>query len=313
MKARYLIIPAAALGVLTASRECYRIIFKRRGKNHKTRRLDGGAALDAFGSDIEEGLRFIDGRPFEQIYISSSSDGIRLAGKYYPADNEQTLMILFHGYRSTARGDFSCIYETFLNAGRSILLVDQRAHGMSGGNAVTFGVLESRDCLDWANYADRRFGKKLPIFIEGISMGASTVMMASDLPLPASVAGIIADCGYTSPEEIIRNRVRYKRLPDHLIWPFARLGAVIFGGFDPSSRSAEKALSRCSLPLLLIHGEGDTIVPCDMSRRNCAACAGETTLVTVPAAGHGLAYPTDRETVGSALAVFVEKYSKKQN
>lgn len=313
MKVRHLILPAAAGGALAASHAYYRIIFRRRSDPRRTRRLDGGAALAAFGCDIEKGLRFIDARPFEQMTISSSHDGVKLAAKYYPADEEQVLMILFHGYRSTAHGDFSCIFESYLKDGRSILLVDQRAHGLSGGEALTFGVLERLDCLDWANYADGRFGGRLPIFIEGISMGAATVMMAADLPLPGSVAGIIADCGYTSPEEVIRNRIRYRRLPDALIWPFARLGARLFGGFDPSSCTAEDTLRRCRLPLLLIHGEADNIVPCEMSRRNEAACTGDVTLVTVPDAGHGLAYPSDREAVGSALAAFVEKHSRTES
>ena len=79
-----------------------------------------------------------------------------------------------------------------------LLLCDLRAQGDSEGEFSTLGVLEKYDCLDWVEWAQNRFGDKNPIFLMGVSMGASIVMMSSDLELPDSVYGIIDDCGFTS-------------------------------------------------------------------------------------------------------------------
>lgn len=54
-----------------------------------------------------------------------------------------------------------------------------------------------------------------------------------------------------------------------------------------------EALAHTDLPILLIHGEEDHFVPCDMSRSLQAAHPTHTTLVTFPGAGHGLSYISD--------------------
>ena len=305
MKALKIAAPAAAASLLL-SYKCYKTVFCR-GPEPAEDEIFDGSPLASYRDEIDRGLRFIDAQPFEQVYMTAW-DGVRLAAKYYPAENERSLVILFHGYRSTAKRDFSYIFSQLLGDGRSVLLVDQRAHGLSGGDTIGFGVLERLDCLDWVNYAVERFGSDLPIFIYGVSMGASTVLLACEFPLPANVAGIVADCGFTSVEEIIKVGLRRRGRHASLAWPLVRLGALVFGRFDPADGKVEEALRRCRLPVLFIHGEGDRLTPCDMSRRNYAACAGEAVLVTVPGAGHGLSYPADSKKVGTALCDFFERY-----
>ena len=81
----------------------------------------------------------------------------------------------------------------------NLLLVSMRAHGESGGNISTLGVLERYDCCDWANWVASEFGEQVPIYLMGISMGGAIALMSSDLGLPKSVCGIIDDAGFTSP------------------------------------------------------------------------------------------------------------------
>ena len=63
---------------------------------------------------------------------------------------------------------------------------------------------ERFDCRDWAEYAVRLAGEDCNLYLSGISMGCATVLMAAGLPLPANVRAIIADCGFTSPKEILK-------------------------------------------------------------------------------------------------------------
>jgi len=214
---------------------------------------------------------------------------------------------MFHGYKSRAYLDFCGGLRNALEAGHSAILVDQRAHDKSGGNCLAFGVLERFDCLTWINYVSERFGKSTGIILVGVSMGASTVLMASDLDLPDNVLGIIADSGYTSAREIIKKVIRDMRLPPWLIYPFVRLGALIFGGFDPDACSADGALASCRVPVLFIHGEDDRFVPCEMSIRNRAACASSGTLLTVSGAGHAMSYIINKKAYTEAVRAFYER------
>ena len=166
---------------------------------------------------------------------------------------------------------------------------------------------ERFDCLSWANYAAERFGRDVKIYLYGISMGAATVLMASALPLPDSVSGIVADCGYTSPKDIIFSVLRDHHVPAAPVYAVARIGAKLFCGFDLDSASAPEALSHSRIPVLFIHGDDDRFVPCRMSRENFEASAAERKkLLIVSNAGHGLSYMLDRPAYLSALHEFLE-------
>ena len=124
-------------------------------------------------------------------------------------------------------------------------------------------------------------------------MGAATVLMTADKPLPPTVIGILADCGYSSPRDIIRKVIRQLHLPVWLCYPLVRLGARLYGGFDPEADSPAQAVAHSTRPILFFHGETDDFVPCEMSHTLYDACPAEKRLVTIPQAGHGLCYLMD--------------------
>ena len=126
-------------------------------------------------------------------------------------------------------------------------------------------------------------------------MVAATVLMASELNLPKEVRGILADCPYTSPAEIISTVGKARGIPMKLALPMAELGARIWGGFSLSSVSALSTVRLARVPILLIHGEADKFVPCEMSRRIAGANPKLIELHTFPGAGHGLSYLVDTE------------------
>ena len=202
----------------------------------------------------------LDGIPFEPVTITAF-DGVQLCGRYYHVRDGAPVQIELHGYRGNALRDFCGGNKLAREAGMNTLLVDERANGRSGGRTITFGVKERRDCLSWIECANSRFGP-VPIFLAGVSMGAATVLMAAGLPLPANVAGIIADCPYSSPEAIIRKVCREDmHLPPALLMPFVRLAARLFGRFRLDGASAVEAARDTGIPILLLHGEDDRFVP----------------------------------------------------
>ena len=250
--------------------------------------------------------------PYEKVTIQSR-DGIRLAGRYYHFKDGAPISIVFHGYRGNVARDGCGGFRMSRDNGFNVLLINQRAHFESGGRTITFGVKERYDCLDWIEYVRERFGKDTPVMLMGLSMGAAVVLMAGGLDLPSNVKGIFADCGYTSPKEILQTVIKQMKLPVKISYFFVRLSAIIFGGFDPEEASAKEALKNCKIPVMFVHGEADDFVPCQMSRDNYEACASRKEILTVPGAKHGMSYCIDSEAYVNAVQKFMDSIMEKSD
>ena len=280
--------------VLALSFVCYYIVFysphKGQGDHYD---LPEGEQYEKHRDTM---LRYIDeflAIDYESVEIVSF-DGLILEGRYYHADDKAPVDICFHGYRGTGVRDFCGGSRIAMEMGHNVILVDQRAQGGSQGHSISFGINERRDCLSWIEYALCRFGEDTEINLMGVSMGAATVLMAAGLELPHNVKRIVADCPYTSPVEIIKKVCRDRRLPVALVYPFIYLGALIFGHFRLDSADCRNAVRDAMLPILLVHGEDDRFVPCDMSRKIQRANPKYIHLVTFPDAAHGISYIEDK-------------------
>jgi len=241
--------------------------------------------------------------PQEHYYIQSH-DGLTLHAKYFEYAPGAVTEIMFHGYRGSAERDLSGGIQRCFALGRNVLLVDQRTSCGSEGNVISFGINEHRDCLAWIDFAVDHFGPDVKLVLTGISMGASTVLMAAGKPLPENVVGVLADCGFSSPKNIIRKCAKDRHYPVNLIYPFIRLGAKLFGHFDPEEYSPLEAMKTCKVPVIFFHGEDDAYVPCYMSREIYDVCTSPKKLVTIPGAGHGLVYLVDNEKYFQSVVEF---------
>lgn len=296
--------------VILAAYICYRIAFwapKRVLDEDVQIHLPEGEQYLKVRAGIEKCVTDMLNRPFEPVTITTF-DGKKLYARYYHVADGAPLQIQFHGYKSSAVLDFcgGSLYAGKI--GHNALVVDQRSHGRSEGKAITFGVLERRDVLCWIDYARSRFGEDVHIILAGLSMGAATVLMSTDQPLPANVIGVMADCPYSAPGDIIKTVCsRDMHIPGHLMYPFIKLGARLFAGFDLEESSAVTAVKNTPVPILIIHGTGDKFVPCDMSREIYNTNPEMITLVTIPEAGHGLCYMTEPDVYENAVESFIQK------
>lgn len=266
-----------------------------------------------YQEEVVRGVRWFCDQKTETVELTSC-DGLRLRGKYLPHENARGTMLLFHGYRSDGYTDFSCAYEFYNSLGYSILSVFQRAHGESEGRYICYGLKERYDCRDWAWYAYRRFGADHPLFLSGISMGSSTVLMATGLSLPPTVRGVVADCGFTSPWEelwdLLGTKFRPVRRP--LLW-MTNLYTRVFAGFGLREYSTLDAMRQTHLPILFVHGEEDHFVSPRFSRENFEACASpEKELVLVPGATHGVSYLVDKPRCQKTLGRFLISHTEKE-
>jgi len=140
-------------------------------------------------------------------------------------------------------------------------------------------------------------------------MGASTMLFLADAELPDNVMGIIADCGFTSPKDIIacvfRRVIHVPAGP--VLWA-AELFARVFGGFSFAEKDTRKILRNSKLPVFMVHGTSDGFVPCQMTQEGYAACTGPKELLLVEGADHGISFLIDRERYTERIVNFLEKY-----
>ena len=290
--------------ILTISYICFRMAFFVNRKNQiKGFSLPVGKIYEPH-SDIMRGwAEEVKNMPYEQFSITSF-DGLKLSGKYYEYSKGAPIELMFHGYRGSAERDLCGGVQRCFKLGRNALLVDQRGIGESEGNVITFGINERKDCLKWVDFMIEHFGQNVKIIICGISMGASTVLMAAGEELPSNVIGVLADCGYNSAKEIIKSVIEKLGLPKNLAYPFVKLGARIYGHFNLEETTPEEALKKCKIPVIFFHGDTDDFVPCEMSKKNFDACNSKKKLVTIEGAGHGLSYIIDPDLYLNSLKEF---------
>lgn len=295
----------AAAFILLLSFICFLLVFyvpDRKPIGEHEYPIPQGAIYEPYRECMTGWIKEARAMPHTDVSIVSE-DGLTLRGKYYECAPGAPMELMIHGYRGNAERDMCGGVQRSFALGRNALVVDQRASGRSDGHIITFGVKECEDCLLWVRYITEHFGKDQKIILTGISMGASTVLMAGAKDLPENVVGILADCGFTSAKEIIMKVIHQFKLP-RILYPLIKLGASVFGRFRLEDSSAIEAVKKCRTPVIFFHGETDDYVPCDMSRQNYEACASKKRLCTIPGAGHGLSYPVEPETYLQALREF---------
>ena len=290
--------------VLLAAYICFRMTFYSNRKKQTIEQypLPVGKCYEPYYDAMRKWMAEVDQMPCRQFEITSF-DGLKLRGRYYENAPGGPIEVMFPGYRGIAKRDLCGGVQRCAELGHNALIVDQRGNGESEGTVITFGVKEYRDCLSWVEFAAKEFPHN-KLILCGISMGASTVMIASGEKLPDSVIGTLADCGFTSAKEIIGKVIRDMKLPPKLVYPFIRLGAKLFGGFDPEEKSAVDAVKNARVPIVFIHGEDDDFVPCEMSRINYEACASQKHLAIIPGAAHGTSYVVQPEQYLQILREF---------
>ncbi len=300
------IVAVLAVVVLIISFICFRMAFyspNRDPEKYGTDCVPEGEIYEPFKEQMESWAKETKEMAHEEFSIVSF-DGLKLYGKYYECKKGAPIELMFHGYRGTAQRDLSGGVQRCFKLGHNSFIVDQRASEKSEGNIISFGINEYKDCLKWINFMVEHFGPDVKIILTGISMGASTVLMASGKPLPDNVVGVLADCGYNSPKDIIKKVIKDMGIPVNLGYFFVKIGARIFGHFDLEETSPQEALKKCTVPVIFFHGENDDYVPCEMSKINFDACNSRKMLITVPDAGHGLSYPIAPERYLTALREF---------
>lgn len=240
-----------------------------------------------------------------------SYDATRLTGHWYECDNQKRVIVAMHGWRSDWIKDFGSIAKFLHENDCSVLFAEQRGQGESDGDKICFGVSERFDCREWVEWVNEKTDSKYPIYLAGVSMGASTVLMTAGLKLPDNVCGIIADCGYTSINDVWKY-ITNKNL--HLPYALRKYDMDYLCrkkiGVGTDDINTTDIMTHNNIPVLFVHGSADRFVPIEMTYKNYLACSAPKRLLVVPGATHAMSYATDSEAYERALKEFWNSFDK---
>ena len=303
-------IVTAVIGVVAAAELGIAAYFYRRTMIRGNAKTD--RTIKMAGTDWNQHMPFIQAR--KEAMLSEkhsdewlmSADGLRLHATWFPQGECKKIVICFHGYTSQGMKDYLGLSGYYLKNGYSMLLVDERAHGESEGKYIGFGCLDRIDALKWINWVLRKCGEDVDILLHGTSMGGATVLMMSSLELPAQVKGIVSDCAFTSPKEVFSHVLKSMyHLPAFPVMNISNFLNKRFAGYGLDECNAAREVKKAKVPILFIHGSGDTFVPYSMCETMYENCASSKKKLIIEGAAHAECYYKDTDAYENALTEFI--------
>ena len=303
-------IVTAVIGVVAAAELGIAAYFYRRTMIRGNAKTD--RTIKMAGTDWNQHMPFIQAR--KEAMLSEkhsdewlmSADGLRLHATWFPQGECKKIVICFHGYTSQGMKDYLGLSGYYLKNGYSMLLVDERAHGESEGKYIGFGCLDRIDALKWINWVLRKCGENVEILLHGTSMGGATVLMMSSLELPAQVKGIVSDCAFTSPKEVFSHVLKSMyHLPAFPVMNISDFLNKRLAGYGLDECNAAREVKKAKVPILFIHGSGDTFVPYSMCETMYENCASSKKKLIIEGAAHAECYYKDTDAYENALTEFI--------
>ncbi len=239
----------------------------------------------------------------------TTEDGYRLkAVSFAPEEDSSRWVLLLHGYTGW-KEELYPIACQYARRGYHVLVPDMRCSGESEGDFIGMGWTDRLDNRLWLSEILSR-DEHAQIVIHGQSMGAACALMMAGEELPAQVRAIVSDCAYTDAYRMFAKQMAdWFSLPSFPILDSMNLMLQLRGGYDLKEASALSAVKKTSLPVLIIHGEADDMVPVSMAYELYDAAAGEKELLIIPGAGHAQAMDKNPQLYYDTVFDFLENAS----
>ncbi len=197
-------------------------------------------------------------------------------------------VLVVHGFLAD-HGWMGYAAKALNKGGYRTVSVDLRGHGESTGKHITFGVVEARDLAQLTDYLQghQLCGEKIGVW--GVSLGAATAIQFAGID--KRVGAVVAVAPFASFREEVPHFARTMMpLPGAFLskadfaWILARAGVI--AGFDPPAADTTAAMHATQVPILLLHGDKDAIIPFANSVKLHEAGADHSELVTLHGEGH---------------------------
>jgi uncharacterized protein len=252
----------------------------------------------------------------KQDFEVRAADGAVLKGwKVFPPHPNGDWVLLYHGVSDNRTGNLGHA-EFLLRHGYSVVMMDSRAHGQSGGLMATYGWLERNDTRA---IVDGLYAGELVqhLYALGVSMGAAIALQSA--AVEPRIEAVAAEDPFASLREVSYDYAGLELNP-LLGKTFFRLASITAlgaarkdGGFDPDEISPEKAVTVRAFPVLLVCGTEDHRIPCRHAEAIYQAAIGPKDLWIVDGAGHASALGRAPEQYEKRVIEFFEKYPTGKN
>ena len=243
-------------------------------------------------------------------FVVTAQDGVVLRGwKVRAAHPNGDWVLLLHG-RSQNRLSMIRYAEFLLGSGYSVVMMDARAHGESGGTIATYGHVER---YDERSIVDALTAAEHPqhIFAMGESMGAAVALQSA--AIDPRIEAVIAEGAFRNLHEVFFDYAGL-RVSAFLGKTFFRPAAMLAVhetehqvGFRLDDVSPEASVAARSFPVLLISGLRDHNVPKRHAEAIFLAASGPKELWLVPKARHQKAMETAPEEFQSRVLRFFSR------
>lgn len=205
--------------------------------------------------------------PYKEVWFQTP-DGVILNAWFVNGDPGMPLLLFFHGNGGNLSHNVD--YLALLHKrGFPIFIFDYRGYGKSGGQPLEEEDLY-QDARGALSYIEGLGWRRERMIYFGQSMGAS---VALQLALEAPPAGLVMESSFTRMSDIIRYTS-----------PFGYY-TIGWWGIDLSFDNIAK-IREVEVPLLMIHGERDHVVPLQMTLRLFELAAEPKKLFIIKGGGH---------------------------
>ena len=239
-----------------------------------------------------------------------SEDGVFLKGwliKPPHPRKKSPAIIICHGVGAN-KSDFTELAVSLAARGYFVLLFDFRAHGESSGNRTSLGYHEQKDVLAALGILKAR--KEIDrhrIGIYGFSMGGSTAILTA--AKSGAFSAVVADSAFTSLKDQANTAITsFYHLPSFPFLHLAVLGYELYFRTRVENIAPVNVIARISpVPLLIIAGEGDKLIPAENGQKLFAAAGDPKELWIIPGADHGGTFVAAGSMYGKKVGEFFDK------
>ncbi len=232
------------------------------------------------------------GLPYEDVTFRNA-DGLALRGWYLPppADGVGRAPAIAYGHGNAAdRRQWLPVAVAVHEAGFAQVLFDFTGRGESDGDVITLGAHEAGDlraALD--ALAARPEVDPLRLALGGRSMGAVAALF--EAAEDARVKALILDSPFADLTSLVDRTISGYHIPALPLRPILLAVAGWRAHYVPGAIRPIEAIRRVTAPILLFHGDGDTLVPIEDAHRFKAAASGPLTLVPLEGLDHNTPRP----------------------
>lgn len=269
-------------------------------------KLDTTPAWYEYINANQEGREYIYSLNPEDLYINSF-DNLKLHALFINNNTNKTI-ICVHGYKAKdGLYDFGMSAKFLNSLGYNLLFVDNRAHGLSQGKYIGFGVLDSIDVNSWVDYLVTNMNQET-IILYGMSMGAATVLNTDSSPDSSPVKAIIADCGFASGyDEVAYQIKKMYHLSSFPLVPISNILLKLLAKYSLKDKEAYKSIKNYKNNLLIIHGSRDHFVPTSDAYKIFENATCKKKLLIIKDASHAKSYLKDTKLYEKTVREFLDE------